>query len=690
MDPVTYTLARGASSDQTLYVEDVFSVFTYSGYSGGVGGSPVTEINNGINLETYGGLVLTRMTTIAAGVGAAWVTDVNGTDNYLNTFNSGSLSAISSTGAVHTFTTSGYRVSGSGTLINGSGRAYTSYTFRKASKFFDIVTYTGNGTSQTIPHNLNGNPGFIAVKRTDATGNWVCWHKDMMIGLPTGYILLNATGHTTGNPSFTGFPWNATFPTTTGFSVGSLGASGVASGNLTNISGAVYTAYIFADGSDGGFGEDGTENIIKCGSYNAHYYAGTGANLIDFGFEPAFILTKPALTFSGSATGGHWIVINNVNRFGYLDSESFALNSGVNPDVRDAEPQSSGFKTLAGNSQDSFSGQTYIYVAVRKGLMRPPVNAQSVYTQRLQTPSTTSGFVNFGIKVDALFANARDGGSNSMTSLHSRQLGSRGHDAYVITRIPSGSGVLFNSGVLDYQMTGLVFGADEQLTLQKSYNYVHYGFKEAASFYDQGLAQHITTGVRTVRHNLRAVPELLFVKSLSIGQWFVYTSIGGNSKYLNLSTASGYISSTGVSGLWGATDPTSTGFTFNPGAYSGASSGVSSGFIFQAFASCPGVSKVGSYTGTAGTLDVDCGFSNGARFVMIKRAESGISGDWYVWDTARGIVPSNDPYSRWNIVTGEVTSTDFVDSYAPGFTITNTATGTVNISGAVYLFLAIA
>jgi hypothetical protein len=59
-------------------------------------------------------------------------------------------------------------------------------------------------------------------------------------------------------------------------------------------------------------------------------------------------------------------------------------------------------------------------------------------------------------------------------------------------------------------------------------------------------------------------------------------------------------------------------------------------YIAYLFATLAGVSKVGSYTGTGTTLSIDCGFTAGARFVLIKRTDS--TGDWYVWDTARGII----------------------------------------------------
>ena len=50
-------------------------------------------------------------------------------------------------------------------------------------------------------------------------------------------------------------------------------------------------------------------------------------------------------------------------------------------------------------------------------------------------------------------------------------------------------------------------------------------------------------------------------------------------------------------------------------------------YIAYLFASVPGISKVGSYTGQRG-MTIDCGFDNGARLVLIKRTDA--AGDWYM------------------------------------------------------------
>lgn len=111
-------------------------------------------------------------------------------------------------------------------------------------------------------------------------------------------------------------------------------------------------------------------------------------------------------------------------------------------------------------------------------------------------------------------------------------------------------------------------------------------------------------------------------------------------------------------------------------------------YVAYLFGSCPGVSRVGNYTGTGATQTINCGFSSGARFVLIKRTDA--AGDWYVWDSARGIVAGNDPYLLLNSFAPEVTNTDWVDAAASGFELSNAAGNLVNTSGGSYIFLAIA
>ena len=87
-------------------------------------------------------------------------------------------------------------------------------------------------------------------------------------------------------------------------------------------------------------------------------------------------------------------------------------------------------------------------------------------------------------------------------------------------------------------------------------------------------------------------------------------------------------------------------------------------------------------------IDVDCGFTNGARFVLIKRTDSNTGGHWYVFDTSQGINSGNDPYFRLNVTNAQGTA-DLIDPLNAGFSVASGTTN-VNYSGGTYLFLAIA
>jgi hypothetical protein len=214
---------------------------------------------------------------------------------------------------------------------------------------------------------------------------------------------------------------------------------------------------------------------------------------------------------------------------------------------------------------------------------------------------------------------------------------------------------------------------------------IYWMFRRAPGYFDEvcytgnGATQNIT-------HNLGVAPELMVVKKRSVGgtsNWAVYASPLANADaYLFLNDTAAVNTS---SVLWNSTAPTSTVFSL------GGSTNINQNgetAIAYLFATCAGVSKVGSYTGTATTKQIDCGFTAGARFVLIKRTDS--TGDWYVWDTARGIVSGNDPYLLLNSTAAEVTNTDYIDTYSAGFEISSTAPAAINASGGTFIFLAIA
>jgi hypothetical protein len=214
-------------------------------------------------------------------------------------------------------------------------------------------------------------------------------------------------------------------------------------------------------------------------------------------------------------------------------------------------------------------------------------------------------------------------------------------------------------------------------------SYVTRMFRRAPSFFDEVC--YTGTGVaRTVTHNLTVVPELMIVKTRvgTVDDWGVYTTATGNTGSLRLNTSAAF---NVQSVVWNNTSPTSSVFTVGTNSMTNANTVT---YVAYLFATAPGVSKVGSYTGTGTTLQINCGFTGGARFVMIKRTDD--TGDWYVWDTARGIIAGNDPYLLFNSTAAEVTNTDYVDTYSAGFEISSTAPAAINASGGSFIFLAIA
>jgi hypothetical protein len=552
--------------------------------------------------------------------------------------------------------------SGGGQLTN-SGINYVSWTFRKQPKFFDIVTYTGNSTNRTIAHNLGSVPGTIIVKRTNTTGDWVVYHRSLGA---TKYVLLNGTG---AAGTYNGY-WNDTEPTDTVFSL-----SGTS--NDVNGTGNTYVAYLFAHNA-GGFGLTGTDNVISCGSYTGN--DNNNGPVITLGYEPQWVMIK-----ASSQSGNNWRMFDNmrgmdVNTTGSGDAMLNANTSSAEVYTTRLSPTATGFQITDTAGDVNTSGATYIYIAIRRGPMEVPTSGTSVYNAIARTgtggAATVSGV---GFAPDLITSQER----NSEVGEAAFQDRLRGAGRFIRSST-SGQEQSFSDTVTAFQQNGVSLGEDATFgTVNFSgYRYINWFFKRAPGFFDVVCYTGNDTA-RTLTHNLAAVPELMIVKARSsTGNWSVYTAPNAatNVMYLNTTNAS-----FGASGYWNNTAPTASVFTVgNTGDVN--NSGTT--FVAYLFATCAGVSKVGSYTGTGTTLQIDCGFTGGARFVMIKRTDS--TGGWHVWDSARGIIAGNDPYLLLNSTAAEVTNTDYVDTYSAGFEISSTAPAAINASGGSFIFLAIA
>lgn len=260
---------------------------------------------------------------------------VRGVSNFIATDSTAESQSVPS--GIAGVTPTGYTL-GTWVQVNQSGRNFVGWQFRRAEKFFDIVTYTGNGVAgRTIAHSLGVVPGMMIVKQTDTTRNWAVYHTS--IGA-TQYAYLNSTNAF----SSSAVRWDNTNPTTSVFTVGTSAE--------TNSSGGTYVAYLFAHDPD-------PTGIIQCGSY-----VGNGSStgpVVNLGWRPQYLMIKAA-TFARS-----WTILDQVR----------GMNSGTNAflfaNLSNAEGNGSGLiTTTTGFTPNSTSadlnssGQTYIYMAIRE------------------------------------------------------------------------------------------------------------------------------------------------------------------------------------------------------------------------------------------------------------------------------------------------------------------------------------
>jgi hypothetical protein len=633
----TKALAASASAAK-VYVEDVFSTYLYTGTASS------QTITNGIDLAGEGGLVWIKQRD---GAGSNLLTDTaRGTDKFLVTDDT--IAQTSGTGwGVLGFSSTGFTAPPLAGL-----RA--SWTFRKAEKFFDVVTYTGDGAGQgerAVSHNLQSSPGCIIIKRTDSTSSWAVWHRFAGVtNEDLSGISLNATTAAQGYPNGTTALMNSS-------SFDPANIYGADFGTC-NTNGATYVAYLFAHDA-GGFGDSGDDSVVKCGTYAGN--GSTSGPTIDLGWEPQWLLIKK------SSGPGNWWLIDNMRGLSpggssYLEAQ----NSGAEASSSNAFIlRPNGFQITTNDSSFNSAGD-FIYIAIRRGPMKTPTSGTEVFSASYATASTPAIATGFPVDLGIVKATTGGGGNLSSRLIQGKRLltGSTGDESNN------------SSYAFDFQ--------DGWFSTSLSSLYISWNFRRAPGFFDV-VAYTGTGSARTVSHNLGVVPELMIVKGRTTPgasiPWTIYHASLGPTKFLGFDTSN----ADSISSIWNDQSPSISTFTVGSAGYTNVSGGT---YIAYLFATLPGVSKVGSYTGTGTTLDIDCGFTSGARFVLIKRTDS--TGDWFVWDTARGIVSGNDPYLLLSSIAAEVTNTDYIDPLSSGFQISSTAPAAINASGGSFIFLAIA
>ena len=632
-----------AKQDDSLAVEDVFSTYLFK---------PVTSntdytITNGIDLAGEDGMVWIKARS-SAGNNHVFDSLRGSASADANTLVTNSTSGEASTNNdfIKSFNSDGFDVgfeSGGGSLTN-NGIDYASWTFRKAPRFFDVVTYTGNNVAgRGIAHALGTTVGMMIIKDHGRNGTrWYVYHRSTGA---TKALMLGATDAASTATSY----WNDTEPTTTDFTIGNHGD--------VNTLNQTYVAYLFADDPLGKSG-DGSDGMIACGSISTN---GSTGNVVSLGWEPQYVIVK-------SASLGDWVVFDSMRGHdGSMDHTTPA--SRLFPNLAALE-DTAGYTCRFGANGFDLGGNIgaagdYIYMAIRRP-MKIPESASEVFAVDSQTSGTT--LINTGWAVDTFFR---------CKNLGEKWIGSRlvgGHSRTDETAIEAASTTSWD------ESEGFLS------TLESSFSKYTYMWKRAPNFFD--VVAYTGDGIagRTVNHNLGVEPEMVWVKSRSgIRNWAVYHSGTGNGKegYVNLSN------DFGASAVWANTTPTGAMFYV-----SGNNQANRNGetYIAYLFATLTGIAKVGSFTGNGASQIINCGFTAGARFVLIKSVTD--TGNWLFWDTTRGIVAGDDPHLALNSTVAEITTNDSIDTDNSGF-IVNLDSGAssldrININTKEYIYYAIA
>lgn len=635
MSGLARRLLAGVGAAEKLYVDDVFSTWLYT--SNGA----TQTITNGIDLAGKGGMVWTKRRD-ATGNNNISNTSQGG-DNYL--YANGTQGLLNAPG-LYSFLSNGYSLPIAYPDTNTSNGLYASWTFRNADKFYGhkLVTKSA-GSNATVSFANLGTLGMVRVKRTDAAGSWYIWHRS----LSAGKLLI---GETTA-------------------AAATLGQVTVSGTTVTLVNGVIadgaYLVEVFAHDSS-------ADGIIQCGSFTTD---GSGNATVNLWWEPQFLVAK-------NIAAGSWHIIDSMRGMSVQTTGAGAARLLSNSSAAEASdinliPTATGFKTDYWLTPASTN---WIYLAIRRP-NKPPTTGMQVYNAIARTGTGAAATVTgVGFAPDLVMSKIRNASSVG-TGLFDKLRGPKQILLSYLTIAEYGT----TDTVLSLDMDGVSLGVDgSQAVINSSggYNYINHFFRRAPGFMDE-IPYNGTGTNKTEMHGLGVPPELWLAKRRNgVGNWVFGSILLAATEKIVMPSPNGKATDATA---WNSTYPTASNISLGTLADVNASGGT---YTVRLFATLAGISKVGGYTGNGGTQIIGCGFSTGARFVMIIRTTAGVAQDIYIWDTARGIIAGNDPHLSLNTTAAEVTTDDSVDPDASGFIVNQNAATSINVLGASYIFLAIA
>lgn len=229
---------------------------------------------------------------------------------------------------------------------------WLAWTLLKQQRFFDIVTYTGDGTnSRAIAHNLGVAPGMVWIKKRAAVTDWIVWHRSSSLAANVAASArLNTASQFAQLDGAAEYKWGGPagspdFNSST-FQIGYNSSGGGA--NYTNASAATYVAYLFAH-------DTAAAGRMLCGGATTD---GSGNFSVNHGWAEG----AQAVLLKSEGAAGDWLLFDKTRTPTWSGSEAILT-------VDSTSAESSAARLSESGTTLSFAGlsatATYVYMLIR-------------------------------------------------------------------------------------------------------------------------------------------------------------------------------------------------------------------------------------------------------------------------------------------------------------------------------------
>ena len=306
------------ASSSAPNISDMFSVDL---------GTGARTVTNGLDLASSGGMVWSKS---RVNVESHQMYDTVRGVNEKITSDAVTIETTDAQG-VTSFNSNGFTL---GTSVTGSA---VSWSFLKAARFFDIVTYVGDGVAgKEVAHNLGVIPGQVFAKCLDSNTSWQTQHISRG-GSNRMRLDLNASESFVPLSVF----WNDV----------AADASNITLGIDTSVNtlNKNYVLYVFAHDVE----DDG---VIQCSEY-----AGTnGDHDIALGWRPQYIMIK-------RVGAGDWVIVDTARGISTGSNPYIEANeTNAEQSITSIELLETGFKVKGSSTDWNASGSNYTYMAIRE------------------------------------------------------------------------------------------------------------------------------------------------------------------------------------------------------------------------------------------------------------------------------------------------------------------------------------